>query len=49
MRYRNEHTGAVIETKARVSGGDWVPVQPDAPEAESTAEEKSKKKGRTDA
>ena len=45
MRYRNEHTGAVIETRVRVSGGGWVPVQQDATEAQ----EKPKKKGRTGA
>ena len=34
-QYRNEKTGAVIETCCIVSGGDWVEVTPprSAPEA----------------
>lgn len=30
MKYRNEKTGAVIETEAMVSGGGWQPVLPEA-------------------
>lgn len=27
MVYRNTHTGYVIETGCRISGGDWQPVE----------------------
>lgn len=27
MKYRNERTGAVIETASVISGGDWKPVE----------------------
>ena len=33
MTYRNVKTGAVIETTAAVSGGDWQEVKPVGPPA----------------
>lgn len=29
--YKNEKTGNVIETKSKVSGGDWVELKKTAP------------------
>lgn len=43
MIYKNTKTGAVIETTAAVSGGDWqevVPAKPSAPAQEKEVQPK---------
>lgn len=49
MRYRNEKTGAVIETDCTVTGGSWVPVKPAATGKKSTASPADGEKAKTDA
>lgn len=41
MKYRNTKTGTVIETKAKIAGGDWVPVgTPTTEKPKTTKKEK---------
>ena len=47
MIYRNERTGAIIETAAVISGGGWQVVKPAIPvKAAPAKEEKPEKAGR---
>ncbi len=47
MIYRNERTGAVIETTAEIRGGGWQEVKPAAlTEPAQEKEDKSRKTGR---
>lgn len=43
MRYRNERTGAVIETECRIEGGGWVAEQAARPAPQAAQEREEKK------
>ena len=40
--YLNVKTGEVVETSTKVSGGNWVPVEPVEPEQENQESEQPK-------
>ena len=44
MKYRNEKTGAVIETASVIQGGDWKQVD-EAPKPKKPAKKTPKKEG----